>query len=789
MSFTRYIKKKLSITKCCLPNVLPTAHLPNTKRFKRSFRHHRLYKPEQLPPKVDLRPNMTPIDNQLNIGSSVANCLAGAYEYLTKKSNGCNTNISRLFIYYNARVIGNYSTTISDTGCSMTCAIEALEEFGTCLESVWPYDISRVDIQPDDEAYEQAENHKINEALHVNIDLNEMKSCLAQGFPFAFGLKLYSSFDNAAKNGIVSIPNKLEQNQKSDRSHALLAVGYSDRSNAFIVRNSWGEDWGDKGYCYIPYDYLTNSDFCFDVWTIRKVLNDDFDREYWHFDDIVNYLNDDCIDNTDEEYLNDNDRQIDWEAYYNRTNITNILWNEYRDYRDDSSRYTDDYFNDRYRRDRYDLENDPYEQHCRGYINNGFSLNKTFPSPLFDRYEDEDNYSTMPLKTYLVNKIQDQKFRLNGIYRSQRLPNKNNLCQAFREHVLYSPEELPPKVDLRPDMTPVEDQSQIGSCTANSLAGAYEYLNKKAHGTNVDVSRLFIYYNSRVKANYSSTISDTGCSMTDTIEALEEFGTCLESLWPYDSSRVNTKPNDNVYQQASSHKISQALQVNIDLNEMKSCLAQGFPFAFGLSLYTSFDKAAKTGVVPMPDSSDASRESDGNHALLAVGYSDESQAFIVRNSWGEDWGEKGYCYIPYDYLTNTDYAFDAWTVRKIANDDFGKQNWHFRDVINYLHQNPNRFSDDNNDNDDDDNHAVVAVDENDDDNGDVSYNTNDNTSWSDNNNYEQNTNDYSTTDDYSYNNQNEYNQDNQFDDTGFNSNTDFSYPDEQRNYRGYSDFN
>ncbi|CAF4072604.1 unnamed protein product [Adineta steineri] len=368
MSFTRYIKKKLSITKCCLPNVLPTAHLPNTKRFKRSFRHHRLYKAEQLPPKVDLRPNMTPIDNQLNIGSSVANCLAGAYEYLTKKSNGCNTNISRLFIYYNARVIGNYSSTISDTGCSMTCAIEALEEFGTCLESVWPYDISRVDIQPDDEAYEQAENHKINEALHVNIDLNEMKSCLAQGFPFAFGLKLYSSFDNAAKNGIVSIPNKLEQNQKSDRSHALLAVGYSDRSNAFIVRNSWGEDWGDKGYCYIPYEYLTNSDFCFDVWTIRKVLNDDFDREYWHFDDIVNYLNNDCIDNTDEEYLNDNDRQIDWEAYYNRTNITNILWNEYRDYRDDSSRYTDDYFNDRYRRDRYDFENDPYEQHCRGIV-------------------------------------------------------------------------------------------------------------------------------------------------------------------------------------------------------------------------------------------------------------------------------------------------------------------------------------------------------------------------------------------------------------------------------------
>ena len=144
-----------------------------------------------------------------------------------------------------------------------------------------------------------------------------------------------------------------------------------------------------------------------------------------------------------------------------------------------------------------------------------------------------------------------------------------------------------------------------------SVSGAYEYLTKKDNGRNTDVSRLFIYYNARAKASGSSSVSDTGCSMTDTIEALEEFGACLESIWPYDISNVNTRPDDRAYQQAAQHKISEALQVNVDLNEMKSCLAQGFPIAFGLKLFSSFDKAAQTGIVPMPGSRDGGRRSDG----------------------------------------------------------------------------------------------------------------------------------------------------------------------------------
>ncbi|UJR09187.1 hypothetical protein I4U23_013435 [Adineta vaga] len=396
MALKRYLSRKFSDHKQRLTNILPTVHLRHRKRSKESFRHHRIYRTDQLPPKVDLRPDMTPIENQLDLGSSVANCLAGAYEYLTKKATGSDIHVSRLFIDYNARILGCSSRLITDSGCSVINGIEALEEFGVCLESLWPYDITCVNIRPDDEAYEQAKNHKINEVSQLHIDLNEMKSCLAQGFPFAFALKLNDSFMSASKNGIISMLNTPpKRDQLSIGSHALLAVGYSDRSNAFIVRNSWGHYWGDKGYCYIPYEYMTNPEVSYDIWTIRKVSNDSFGREYWHFDDIVNYLNENSIEKNHENDSDDDDENEIIRTDYRRwKNSEEDAWNEYQNLRERRSliRYDDDYINQRYRRDRYDRDNEPYDQRCEdtlGYINNGFDINKNYSSSIFDQYQDQ----------------------------------------------------------------------------------------------------------------------------------------------------------------------------------------------------------------------------------------------------------------------------------------------------------------------------------------------------------------------------------------------------------------
>ncbi|CAF1314177.1 unnamed protein product [Rotaria sp. Silwood1] len=289
----------------------------------------------------------------------------------------------------------------------------------------------------------------------------------------------------------------------------------------------------------------------------------------------------------------------------------------------------------------------------------------------------------MPQQSFLLNLNESRVCRLNGILGSASMPNKPQLCQSFSDHVLYSNDQLPPKVDFRAAMTPVEDQSRIGSCVANTFAGAYEYLVKKANGNEIDVSRLFIYYNARADDNQSGDLTDSGCSMTKAIETLEKYGVCLESIWPYDISMVNQCPHQQAYQAADDFKITEALKVEIDLHQMKSCLAQGFPFAFGLKLFTSFDKAAKSGIVPMPNDDEQSRESHGSHALLAVGFSDQSSSFIVRNSWGQYWGDQGYCYIPYDYMTNPELCFDAWTVRQLASDDFGQDHWDNDDSVDY----------------------------------------------------------------------------------------------------------
>jgi C1A family cysteine protease len=223
---------------------------------------------------------------------------------------------------------------------------------------------------------------------------------------------------------------------------------------------------------------------------------------------------------------------------------------------------------------------------------------------------------------------------------------------------------LPASVDLRPNCPKeVYDQGQLGSCTANAIAGALEFDQIKQALKTFTPSRLFIYYNERAIEHTVGT--DGGAQIRDGIKSVGQIGACPETDWPYDITKFAEKPPVPAFTDAPLGKAVQYQRVPQVLNQMKGCLASGYPFVFGFTVYESFesDQVAKTGVAPMPA---ANEQVLGGHAVLAVGYDDNSQRFLVRNSWGPGWGMGGYFTLPYTYLGDANLSDDFWTVRMVA---------------------------------------------------------------------------------------------------------------------------
>jgi C1A family cysteine protease len=239
------------------------------------------------------------------------------------------------------------------------------------------------------------------------------------------------------------------------------------------------------------------------------------------------------------------------------------------------------------------------------------------------------------------------------------LPDQRDHAYAMVHAV---PKKLPAKVDLRAKCPPVENQGQLGSCTANALVGALEFLELKEKHPLVDLSRLFVYYNERVIEH--SVKQDAGAMLRDGIKTLAKQGVCPEKTWPYVIKKFATKPTAACYAQAKPHTISSYQRLSTT-QEMRACLADGYPFVFGFTVYESFesDAMANSGTVPMPKKNERVL---GGHAVCAVGYDDAAKRFIVRNSWGADWGRKGYCTMPYAYLADRNLSDDFWTMRKLA---------------------------------------------------------------------------------------------------------------------------
>lgn len=236
-----------------------------------------------------------------------------------------------------------------------------------------------------------------------------------------------------------------------------------------------------------------------------------------------------------------------------------------------------------------------------------------------------------------------------------------------RDHLYTAPlaalQPLPPWVDLRPACPPIYDQRPLGSCTANAVAAAVQFDRMKQHLARLFMpSRLFIYYNARV---LQGTVDwDSGAMIRDTIKSVAAWGTCPEAMWRYEVAAFRLRPVDSCYEEGKRHKAVRYQSLAQDLNQMKGCLASGYPFAFGFTVYQSFEspQVARTGHVPLPGSAEAVT---GSHAVLAVGYDEARQWFIARNSWGAGWGMGGYFTLPYSYLIQDSLASDFWTIRLV----------------------------------------------------------------------------------------------------------------------------
>jgi C1A family cysteine protease len=223
---------------------------------------------------------------------------------------------------------------------------------------------------------------------------------------------------------------------------------------------------------------------------------------------------------------------------------------------------------------------------------------------------------------------------------------------------------LPSTVDLRPvGPSMVFDQGDLGSCTANAIGAAIMFAQINQKEIPVIPSRLFIYYNERVLEN--SVNVDAGAMLRNGVKSINKQGICPEDVWPYSIPKFASKPIPAAYQAATKEKLVTYSRVTQNTYNPRHCLAAGFPFVFGFSVYESFEsqQVATTGIVPMPDPTESQL---GGHAVIAVGYDDSRKAFLVRNSWSETWGIAGHFWLPYDYILNPDLADDFWTIRLLS---------------------------------------------------------------------------------------------------------------------------
>ena len=221
----------------------------------------------------------------------------------------------------------------------------------------------------------------------------------------------------------------------------------------------------------------------------------------------------------------------------------------------------------------------------------------------------------------------------------------------------------PNTVDLRQYCTPIENQGNLGSCTGNAIAGSLELLIKR-NGKVSDISRLFIYYYERLiegTVNY-----DNGAYIRDGIKACYTYGAPVESLWPYIISKFRSKPTTAAITDAAKRKIT-SYQSAANFNAVIDAVASGYSVIIGFLVYSSFESntVTRTGIMPYPNTK--TERLLGGHAVTIVGYNKTNSTFIVRNSWGTNWGDSGYFYMPFQVIQNAAMSSDFWIIKSVSN--------------------------------------------------------------------------------------------------------------------------
>ncbi len=261
--------------------------------------------------------------------------------------------------------------------------------------------------------------------------------------------------------------------------------------------------------------------------------------------------------------------------------------------------------------------------------------------------------------------FRDQKFRL--------LPSieQEPLKETYTAHEVKAT-----SLDLRSKFTSIKNQGQQGSCLSFTLTSIFEYTLQLHQAQAYDLSESFLYYNARDLDGDGSVNEDNGSRFKPSIDSLAKYGIALEKVWPYNENVYSQKPSEAAYADAATRKLISAANVNLTVADIKSALSDGCPVAGSFVLTQSFcDQGWAGGYISMPTEAeiaaginpDTPEKRHSRHAMVIVGFSDELKMFIVRNSWGDNWGDKGYCYVPYSYIEHKDLFDYACIITGIEN--------------------------------------------------------------------------------------------------------------------------